>query len=149
MVLDFPHLITEDLIRTNWSLPEVPTDQIDWGYYPESVGQTKQYTIKCEDAADSRRDVYGIPISHEMCENGIGIVIGVRDPVADKTKPPPTYIKIINHIKQILKVNRFPAAGTNIHEFRLGQGSREIENRMIANTRWYIYYLNVRAWYWD
>lgn len=149
MVLNFPHLITEDLIRTNWALAEVPTDQIDWGYYPESVGQTKQYTIKCEDAADARRDVYGIPISHEFVENGIGIVIGVRDPVADKTRPPSTYIKMVNHIKQILKSNRFPASASNIHEFRLGQGSREIENRMIANTRWYIYYLTVTAWYWD
>lgn len=148
MVTDFPHLIAESIIKDNWTLPDVTTELIDWGYYPETVGQTKQYTIKCEDMADASREVYGIPIAHEMCENGIGIVIGVRDPVADKTKPPPTYIKMVNHIKEIVKSNRFPA-GDEIHEFRLGQGSREIENRMISNTRWYIYYLTVTAWYWD
>lgn len=147
MVSDFPHNIVEDLIKTNWTLPDVATELIDWGYYPESVGQTKQYTIKCEDMADSSRDVFGVPISHEFVENGVGVVIGVRDPAADKTRPPTVYIKMLNHVKQIIKTSRFPA--NDIHEFRLGQGSREIENRMIANTRWYIYYLTVQAWYWD
>ena len=148
MVSDFPHLVVEDLIKNNWTLPEVPSANIDWGYYPEVVGQGNQtYTIKCEDMSDTDREYYGIPITHELAANGVGVIIGVRDVSDDRRRPPSNYIKMINHVKQIIKANRF--SHNEIHEFRIGQGSREIENRMINNSRWYVYYLVVYAWYWD
>ena len=149
MVSNFPHLILEDLLKDNWTLVEAPVNTIDWGYYPEAAGQGNQTrTIKCEDIADVDRDYYGIPIVHEYAGNAIGVVIGVRDVGEEKTRPPPEYIKMVNHAKANVKANRFPA-GNDIHGFRIDQGSREVENRMIANTRWYVYYLVVRAWYFD
>lgn len=147
MVSNFPHLILEDIIKNNWSLPEVTTDKIDWGYYPEVQGQGDAYTIKCEDMSDSDRKEFGIPISHELAFNSIGVVIGVRNPTSDRTRPPPNYIKMVNHVKQIVKANRFGNA--EIEEFKIGQGSREVENRMINNSRWFTYYLVVEAYYWD
>lgn len=147
MVSNFPHLILEDIIKNNWTLPEVTTDKIDWGYYPEAQGQGDTYTIKCEDMSDLDRKDFGIPVSHELAFNSIGVVIGVRDLTSDRTRPPPNYIKMVNHVKQIVKANRFSNA--EIQEFRIGQGSREIENRMTNNSRWFTYYLVVEAYYWD
>lgn len=146
---DFPYLLLEDIIKNNWTLPEVTTAEIDWGYYPLAQGQQKAYCIKCEDNSDQSVDHFGIPLSHMNVNNRIGIIIGVRNVDSDgRTRPPAEYFLIVNHIKSILKANRFPVSG-GIHEYRLAEGSRELESRMIARGSWFIYYIPVDAYYFD
>lgn len=148
MPSELPWLYVENLIKDNWTLPQVTENEIDWGYFPEATGQNlNQYTLKCEDASQLAVDHYGIPLSHSLIQNGVGILIGCRDVSDEKTKPPANYRLIIEHVRTILKANKFPAG--DFHEIRLTQGSREIENKMTNNTRWFVYYMTLSIWYWD